>query len=80
MDPYLEAPEIRPDLHHALAGEIRNELNRTLPNPYYAHLEMREEPGNIEQGGTKTRIVPDMPSVPLAFNRQWNRTPLVHQK
>src|SRR5206468_2963463 len=38
MDPYLEAPAIWPDLHDALAGEIRNELNHSLPGPYYARL------------------------------------------
>ncbi len=45
MDPYLEAPHIWPDLHHALAAEIRSELNQTLPSPYYARLEMRPELG-----------------------------------
>ena len=33
MDPYLEAPDIWPDFHHALATEIRGELNRLLPAP-----------------------------------------------
>src|SRR5438094_10536925 len=60
MDPYLEAPDIWPDLHNALAGEIRNELNPRLPNPYYARLEMREEVGIIEEGRTKSWIVPDV--------------------
>jgi hypothetical protein len=36
MDPYLEAPHIWPDLHDALAAELRNDLNQTLPTPYYA--------------------------------------------
>ena len=27
---------LRPDLHDALATEIRNDLNQTLPTPYYA--------------------------------------------
>ncbi len=39
MDPYLEAPHIWPDLHDALAAEIRNDLNQTLPTLYYARLE-----------------------------------------
>jgi uncharacterized protein DUF4058 len=33
MDPYLEAPDIWPDLHEALAGEMRAELNLLLPQP-----------------------------------------------
>ncbi|SIO38828.1 Protein of unknown function [Singulisphaera sp. GP187] len=60
MDPYLEAPEIWPDLHDALASEIRNELNQTLPTPYYARLEMRPELGIVEEGKVTHRIVPDI--------------------
>jgi hypothetical protein len=60
MDPYLEAPHIWPDLHNALAGELRNELNQTLPNPYYARLEMRPELGISEERRTTHRIVPDV--------------------
>ena len=60
MDPYLEAPQIWPDLHNALAGEIRNELNQTLPSPYYARLEMRPELGIVDQEGERQRIVPDV--------------------
>jgi Protein of unknown function (DUF4058) len=60
MDPYLEAPQIWPDLHDALAGEIRNELNLTLPSPYYARLEIRPELGVVEQEGERQRVVPDV--------------------
>jgi hypothetical protein len=60
MDPYLEAVEIWPDLHDALAGEIRNELNQALPSPYYARLEMRPEVGIVEEEGIQQRIVPDI--------------------
>jgi hypothetical protein len=60
MDPYLEAPYHWPDLHDALAGEIRNHLNATLPAPYYAKLEMRPEIGIVESGETRRRITPDV--------------------
>ncbi len=60
MDPYLEAADIWPDLHDALAGGIRNELNQMLPHPYYARLEMRQELGIIEEPGERQRIVPDI--------------------
>ncbi len=60
MDPYLEAPDIWPDLHDALAGAIRGLLNQTLPAPYYARLEMRPEVGVVEEGGITRRIVPDV--------------------
>src|SRR5690349_11532214 len=60
MDPYLEAPDIWPDFRDAFAGEIRAELNQTLPAPYYARLEMRPEVGIVEDGGYQRRIVPDV--------------------
>jgi len=60
MDPYLEAPDIWPDFHDALAGEIRGVLNQTLPAPYYARLEMRPEVGIVEEGRILRRIVPDV--------------------
>ena len=49
MDPYLEATDIWPDFHDALAGEIRGALNQTLPSPYYARLEMRPEVGIVDE-------------------------------
>src|SRR5438876_54123 len=60
MDPYLEAPDIWPDFHEALASEIRAALNQSLPAPYYARLEMRPEVGIVEDGGYRRRIVPDV--------------------
>src|SRR5687767_8133112 len=60
MDPYLESPDIWPDFHHALAGEIRGQLNKTMPAPYYARLEMRPEIGVVEDEGSRRRIVPDV--------------------
>jgi hypothetical protein len=60
MDPYLEAPEIWPDFHSGLAGEIRAQLNYRLPPPYYARLEMRPEVGIVEEAGYTRRIVPDV--------------------
>jgi hypothetical protein len=63
MDPYLEAADIWPDLHDALAGGIRNELNQALPAPYYARLEVRQELGIIEEPGERQRIVPDVVAV-----------------
>jgi hypothetical protein len=60
MDPYLEAPDIWPDFHDGLAGQLRAELNHTLPAPYYARLEMRPEVGIVDEGGSTRRIVPDV--------------------
>jgi len=60
MDPYLEAPEIFPDFHNALASELRSVLNAHLPQPYYARLEMRSEVGIVDEGRSRRRIVPDI--------------------
>jgi len=60
MDPYLESPDIWPDFHDALAGEIRAVLNQTLPPPYYARLEMRPEVGIVADDAGTRRIVPDV--------------------
>ena len=59
MDPYLEAYDIWPDFHDALAGEIRRELNRVLPQPYYARMEMRPEVGIVGDEVHRS-IVPDI--------------------
>src|SRR2546427_13207721 len=48
MDPYLEAPDIWPDVHNTLAGVIRVLVNAQLPPPYYARLEMRQEVGIVD--------------------------------
>src|ERR1043165_8328603 len=61
MDPYLEAPYIWPDLHHKLVDVLQGWLNRHLPRPYYARLEMRPEVGvAIEAEGEARRIIPDV--------------------
>ncbi len=36
IDPWLEDPAIFPDLHNALITKIGDEVNRVLPEPYYA--------------------------------------------
>ena len=41
MDPYLEQPEIFPDLHDSLITYLRETLQASLPNPYFAVLGRR---------------------------------------
>lgn len=60
MDPFLEAPDIWPDFHDALAGALRADLNAALPAPYYARLQKRPELGIVLESGTLRRIVPDV--------------------
>jgi hypothetical protein len=58
MDPYLESPSVWPDLHQSLAVRIGDELNWSLPSPYYALLQIRPELDIVEEERTKQRIVP----------------------
>src|SRR6266498_2117074 len=60
MDPFLEAPDVWPDFHDALASRIRALLNERLPPPYYARLQMRPEMGVILEEGGLHRLVPDV--------------------
>jgi hypothetical protein len=60
MDPYLEAPDVWPDFHDALAATMRGQLNAELPPPYYACLQKRPEIGVALGTGTTRRIVPDV--------------------
>jgi hypothetical protein len=41
MDPYLENPELWPDVHSTLINEIRNALNPALRPRYVARIELR---------------------------------------
>ena len=59
MDPYLEAPSIWPDFHEALAVNLRERLNLSLPAPYYSRVQARPETGIIVEEGTVRRISPD---------------------
>lgn len=59
MDPWLESPSVWPDFHNALAGEVRAALNGTLPNSYYAQLNVREEL-TITSEATIRHVVPDV--------------------
>lgn len=70
MDPYLEAQNLWPDFHNALATEIRNELNRLLPRPYYALMEARPELGNVEADEPRPRLI--VPDVAVARGTRWD--------
>ncbi|HZV07182.1 MAG TPA: DUF4058 family protein [Gemmataceae bacterium] len=41
MDPYLEDPELWPDVHHELISQIRSALNPVLRPRYVARVELR---------------------------------------
>lgn len=68
MDPYLEAAYVFPDLHSALAGTLYRWLNRHLPRPYYARMELRPEVGVVEDEGYVRHIIPDVSVVKPAHS------------
>ncbi len=50
VDPYLENPELWPDVHNGLIAALRDELSPRLRPSYYVALEERtylEEPGEL---------------------------------
>jgi hypothetical protein len=59
MDPYLEAPEIWPDLHHELISVIREHLNARLRPRYHSMVEERVYISDDHDPGRRV-IVPDV--------------------
>lgn len=64
MDPFLEDPNIFPDFHHRYSIDLSSALNRRLPRPYYARVEMRPELGIVDEDdddrGPTRHIIPDL--------------------
>jgi hypothetical protein len=59
MDPYLEAPEIWPDVHHNLISGIQEALNPHLRPRYVARVELRIYISDDDDPG-RTALVPDV--------------------
>ncbi len=59
MDPYLEAPELWPDVHHELISQIRAALNPELRPQYVARVEPRVYVSDQDDPGIEV-IVPDV--------------------
>lgn len=59
MDPYLENPELWPDVHHTLLSEIRNALNPALRPRYVARIELRVYISDQDDPGRDFRV-PDV--------------------
>jgi hypothetical protein len=59
MDPYLETPDLWPDVHHALISEIRTALNPVLRPHYVARIELRVYISDEDDPGREV-IVPDI--------------------
>src|SRR5262245_52034911 len=59
MDPYLEQPELWPDFHNDLAGEIRARLNLVIQPRYFARLTPYAVYENVEIGEVRG-VQPDV--------------------
>lgn len=61
MDPWLESPYIWGEFHQTFAVDMSRRLNKTLPKPLYARVDIRPEIGIFdEEDGEKRRIGPDV--------------------
>jgi hypothetical protein len=60
MDPYLETPDLWPDVHHALINEIRTALNPVLRPRYVARVELRVYVSDEDDPGRDHPRIPDV--------------------
>lgn len=59
MDPYLENPELWPDVHQKLISEMQTELNRSLRPRYVVRVELRVYVSGEDDPARDTWRVPD---------------------
>jgi hypothetical protein len=59
MDPYLETPDLWPDVHHRLISQIQSDLNPSLRPHYVARVELRVYVSDEDDPGRKA-LVPDV--------------------
>jgi hypothetical protein len=59
MDPYLENPELWPDVHHELISQIRAALNPALRPRYIARVQLRVYISDQDDPGREFRV-PDL--------------------
>jgi Protein of unknown function (DUF4058) len=59
MDPYLETPDLWPDVHHELMSQIRAALNPRIKPHYVARVELRVYISDEDDPGRKA-LVPDL--------------------
>jgi hypothetical protein len=61
MDPYLETPDLRPDVHHELISQIRHALNPALRPRYVARVELRVYVSDDDDPGREV-LIQDAPA------------------
>jgi hypothetical protein len=60
MDPFLEDPELWPDVHHELISDLRARINKGLSPRYVARLEVRVFLASESSFDQPSRRVPDV--------------------
>ncbi|MFM9963169.1 MAG: DUF4058 family protein [Planctomycetaceae bacterium] len=81
MDPYLENPHLWPDVHHSLAGQIRDQLNHVLPGEFFAQMEQRMEVGILddEEDEDVSRYIPDVSINAAAWSDRGESVAVIEQ-
>jgi hypothetical protein len=59
MDPYLETPDLWPDVHHELISQIRRNLNPKLRPHYVTRVELRVYISDEDDPGREA-LIPDV--------------------
>ena len=59
MDPYLETPDLWPDVHHGLIAQIQAALNPRIKSRYVARVELRVYISDEDDPGRKA-LIPDL--------------------
>jgi len=75
MDPYLETPDLWPDVHHELIGQIRTALNPVLLPHYVARVELRIYVSDEDDPGRQTLPIPDVRIERTAKHKGAKKTP-----
>src|SRR5262245_11372286 len=73
MDPYLETPDLWPDVHHGLIGHMQMALNSSIRPQYVARVEVRVYISDADDPG-RASIIPDL-RVETARSRKKRKRP-----
>lgn len=75
MDPYLESPDLWPDVHHGLISHIQIALTPSLRPAYVARVELRVYISDEDDPG-RDAIIPDLRIETVQGNGSKKRKPL----
>jgi hypothetical protein len=75
MDPYLETPNLWPDVHHRIISEIQSALNPVLLPRYVARVELRIYVSDEDDAGRSSLRIPDVRIERTAKHKRTKKTP-----